>query len=499
MTFEAPRELLDPGTRDRTLQEIRELGVDRVRVLVYWKDYAPAATSKRRPDFDAADPNAYPAGAWARLDGLFDSAQARGITVQLTLTGPVPRWATKGKRDNVTSPSTKEFQAFATAVGRRFGDRVGVWSIWNEPNHPQFLLPQFVKKQAPSRRGSTATSSSPASAAWPPRATAPTRCCSARPRRAAPRASSRRWRSCAGRCAWTELPPAQGRCARVSAGGFAHHAYTTRVGPRFRPPDRDDVTIGVLSRLTQRARPRRPAGRDPPRPRRLPDGVRDPEHPRPVRRRVARAPGRVPRDRRAHGLRQPARAVVLAVPAERRQARARAAASSATAASSPACGAPTGRRSRPTPRSGCRSRPRPTAAPTSSGAACARSRPDQGHDPRLAAQGQAVQAAAHGHHQPPRRLRPARAGTATSSATACSGPRRTARSGAARRSAPARLPEPSAARLRRAQRAARVPFAILGRLPRRRGAPGVGGRRLRGDPRLLASAPRRSRCCRASR
>ena len=152
MTFEAPRELLDPSTRDRTLQEISELGVDRVRVLVYWKDYAPAATSKRRPDFDAADPNAYPAGAWSRLDGLFESAQARGITVQLALTGPVPRWATKGKRDNVTSPSTKEFQAFATAVGRRFGAKVGVWSIWNEPNHPQFLLPQFVKKKAKSPR-----------------------------------------------------------------------------------------------------------------------------------------------------------------------------------------------------------------------------------------------------------------------------------------------------------------------------------------------------------
>ena len=48
------------------------------------------------------------------------------------------------------------------------------------------------------------------------------------------------------------------------------------------------------------------------------------------------------------------------------------------------------RPSRPTPRSGCRWRPRPTGAPTSSGAACARAGPDQGHDPRLAAQGQAV-------------------------------------------------------------------------------------------------------------
>ena len=50
------------------------------------------------------------------------------------------------------SRSPKEFEAFATAVGRRYGDRVGLWSIWNEPNHPQFLRPQFVKKRAKSPR-----------------------------------------------------------------------------------------------------------------------------------------------------------------------------------------------------------------------------------------------------------------------------------------------------------------------------------------------------------
>ena len=250
MTFEAPRELLDAGTRDRTLQEIRELGVDRVRVLVYWRDVAPAPTSKRRPDFDAADPNGYPAGAWGRLDGLFDSAQARGITVQLTLTGPVPRWATKGKRDNVTSPSTKEFQAFATAVGRRFGARVGVWSIWNEPNHPQFLLPQFVKKKPKSpriyrnlflagQRGLAASGNGADTLLFgetAPRGT---------PRVVAPLAFLR------GALCLDRNYHRRGRCARVNAGGIAHHAYTKRVGPRFRPPDRDDVTIGVLSRLTK--------------------------------------------------------------------------------------------------------------------------------------------------------------------------------------------------------------------------------------------------------
>jgi hypothetical protein len=250
MTFEAPRELLDSGTRDRTLQEIRDFGVDRVRVLVYWRDYAPAPTSKRRPVFDAADPNAYPAGAWDRLDGLFAAAQARGISVQLTLTGPVPRWATSTKRDYVTRPSTSEFQAFATAVGRRFGDRVGVWSIWNEPNHPQFLLPQFVKKKAKSpriyrnlflagQRGLAASGNGGDLLLFgetAPRGT---------PRVVAPLAFLR------GALCLDRSYHRKGRCKRVEAGGFAHHAYTTRVGPRFRPPDRDDVTIGVLSRLTK--------------------------------------------------------------------------------------------------------------------------------------------------------------------------------------------------------------------------------------------------------
>ena len=249
MTFEAPRELLDPGTRDRTLQEIREFGVDRVRVLVYWQSYAPAPKSKTRPRFDASDPAAYPAGVWDQLDGLFTSAAARGIAVQLTLTGPVPKWATAKKRDNLTKPSPKEFQAFATAVGRRYGDKVSQWSIWNEPNHPQFLLPQFVKKKAKSpriyrnlylagQRGLAASGNGGDTLLFgetAPRGT---------PRVVAPLAFLR------GALCLNKSYKRKGKCARINAGGFAHHAYTTRVGPRFRPPDADDVTIGVLSRLT---------------------------------------------------------------------------------------------------------------------------------------------------------------------------------------------------------------------------------------------------------
>ena len=249
MTFEAPRELLDPSTRDRTLREIRNFGIDRVRVLVYWEHYVPAPNSRRRPSFDATDPRAYPPGAWDRLDALFAGAAARGIAVQLTLTGPVPKWATAKRRDKVTKPRPKEFQAFATAVGRRYGDRVGLWSIWNEPNHPQFLKPQYVKKKARSpriyrklflagQRGLAASGNARDTlliGETAPRGT---------PRVVAPLEFLR------GTLCLNKRYKRKGRCARINAGGYAHHAYTTRVGPRFRPPEKDDVTIGVLRRLT---------------------------------------------------------------------------------------------------------------------------------------------------------------------------------------------------------------------------------------------------------
>ena len=149
----------------------------------------------------------------------------------------------------MTRPDPKEFQAFATAVGRRFGDRVGVWSIWNEPNHPEFLRPQFEHKRATSpriyrklflagRRGLRASGNGADTLLFgetAPRGT---------PRVVAPLAFLR------GALCLDRRYHRRGRCARVETGGYAHHAYTTRVGPRFRPPDRDDVTIGVLSRLT---------------------------------------------------------------------------------------------------------------------------------------------------------------------------------------------------------------------------------------------------------
>ena len=240
--FEAPRELLsgDGGTRARALDEIQSLGADWVRVLVYWKDVAPSPTATTAPAFDETDPNA--GYDWSRLDGAIADARARGLGVLATITGPVPTWATARKRGHTYKPSPTRFQRFVTAVGRRYGGQVNAWSVWNEPNHPQFLEPQFVKGRAysPSRyralyrgavRGLDAAGrggDTLLAGETAPRGT---------PRVVAPLAFVRGF--------------FRGSSKGLRVSGWAHHPYTTSQGPWFVPPDRDDVTIGALSRMTR--------------------------------------------------------------------------------------------------------------------------------------------------------------------------------------------------------------------------------------------------------
>jgi hypothetical protein len=248
-TFEAPRELLSASTRDATLAQITSFGVHQIRQLVYWRDFAPNPQSRTKPSFDASDPAAYPAGTWDRLDALIAAAKAHDVSVTLTLTGPVPKWATSNKQDNLTDPDAQEFGAFATAVGRRYGDDVTTWSIWNEPNQPQFLLPQYVHGTPASPKlyrklyqaAYAGLRSTPANAhdtiligETSPRGNQHI---------VHPLAFLRgmlcldsKWRMAKS-------------CKALAADGYAHHAYTTSQGPRFTPANADDVTIGVLSRL----------------------------------------------------------------------------------------------------------------------------------------------------------------------------------------------------------------------------------------------------------
>jgi len=160
--FEAQSELFtNPGA---TLDELKRLGVDRVKVFLHWADVAPDPSSHTRPHFDASSPAAYPAAGWGPFDAVIRAAAARGVGLDLTLLSPAPLWATgpgvpKGTAIGFLGgwePSANEFGSFVRAVATRYSGhykpagassalpRVDFWSIWNEPNNGVDLAPQAI-------------------------------------------------------------------------------------------------------------------------------------------------------------------------------------------------------------------------------------------------------------------------------------------------------------------------------------------------------------------
>jgi hypothetical protein len=236
--FDAGRAGVEDATRQTTLARLDAIGVRALRVALVWGAVAPDGASARRPAFDAEDPNAYNWGGYGRL---IDAAHARGWRVMVTFSAPAPRWATAKRTDRVTRPSAAQLRAFATAAGRRFGDAVSAWGMWNEPNHPRFLRPQYVhgRPAAPGLyRALHLAGVRGLEAAGQTRdvllggETAP----GGDRRRAVPPLQFLRGVFCKG-------------CAKLRVDGWAHHPYANRRGPYYVPPDRDNVTIGVLGRL----------------------------------------------------------------------------------------------------------------------------------------------------------------------------------------------------------------------------------------------------------
>jgi hypothetical protein len=81
--------LSDP---QQTLAQFRELGANTVRVIIPWAMIAPSPASTKKPSFNAADPNAYPASGWAPYDAVVQTAKQDGLTVDFTVSGGAPRW-----------------------------------------------------------------------------------------------------------------------------------------------------------------------------------------------------------------------------------------------------------------------------------------------------------------------------------------------------------------------------------------------------------------------
>jgi Cellulase (glycosyl hydrolase family 5) len=244
--FEAPRELLstDDALRERTLNELQGLGVNYLRVVILWRSVAPSSGSSTPPaGFDDAGQDGY---LWAPYDRVINEATARGRKVLVTVSGPIPKWASANHHSYTYKPSVTRFEKFVTAVGNRYRDQVSMWSIWNEPNHPGFLSPQYARTKSGHRY------------AYSPKLYRQLFLAGDRGLRASGNGSDRvLMGETEPRGTTKAVPPLQflrgvlASRGELPADGYAHHAYTTRSGPWFRPSNPDDVTIGVLPRLTR--------------------------------------------------------------------------------------------------------------------------------------------------------------------------------------------------------------------------------------------------------
>ncbi len=131
---------------DATLAHMRALGATQLRVSAFWRDIAPAPTSTAKPaGFDAANPND-PAYNWATLDRVVGSAAAHGLKVLVSISTPIPYWASSdpAKQNDVWEPKPAEFAAFAGAVAARYAGTAGSFALLNEPNQGAWLQPQSV-------------------------------------------------------------------------------------------------------------------------------------------------------------------------------------------------------------------------------------------------------------------------------------------------------------------------------------------------------------------
>jgi hypothetical protein len=135
---------------DRTLDRMRALGADRLRVSAFWSDIAPAPHSTVKPKgfnaLDAFDPKY----RWSALDGVIGSARARGFSVLLSLSTPIPYWGSGRPelKNQVWAPRPADFAQFAYAAAVRYRELVDQFAIFNEPNQGAWLQPQSRHRRA---------------------------------------------------------------------------------------------------------------------------------------------------------------------------------------------------------------------------------------------------------------------------------------------------------------------------------------------------------------
>jgi hypothetical protein len=121
----------------RSLEELKLLGVDRLRVTAGWSVLTRDPDGRLKPLFDAADPAAYEQERWRNLDRVLTLASEYGIKTMVDIAFWAPKWASvDGPTDRGrTHIDPGHFREFALAVARRYSG--------------SFLIPGQVGAQKP--------------------------------------------------------------------------------------------------------------------------------------------------------------------------------------------------------------------------------------------------------------------------------------------------------------------------------------------------------------
>jgi hypothetical protein len=230
-----------PGYRAKGLKLATQMNVSWIRANVNW-NYVTLKYAKKKKEPKKIVYN------WTGYDALIADAAAKGINVQLALTGPAPAWATGNHKIGADRIKAAPFKRFAKAAAQHFAGRVHRYSIWNEPNHRSWISP--VKSQATIYRALYLAGYSEIKAADPGAQvligeTSPYGIGRGSHVNAQPPLQFLR----AVTCANASYKRAKS-CGTLKTDGYAHHPYDFDHPPTYRFPGADNVTLGVLSRLT---------------------------------------------------------------------------------------------------------------------------------------------------------------------------------------------------------------------------------------------------------
>ncbi|MEA2150861.1 MAG: hypothetical protein QOD69_2691 [Solirubrobacteraceae bacterium] len=112
-----------PAAAQAAVARMKAIGVDRVRITASWSSLTRAPESDAKPaNFDAADPAAYEQARWSVLDDAVRAVRAAGMHVLVDIGFWAPHWATHdppGPRAR-TNIDPQAYADFAVAVALRY-------------------------------------------------------------------------------------------------------------------------------------------------------------------------------------------------------------------------------------------------------------------------------------------------------------------------------------------------------------------------------------------